>query len=393
MKNFRPSGNCPLCPLPDGFTAHGGKVEMQQRRKDVQHRRDSPGFMQVVDRVRTCRTEFSDQRGFSAELIENIQSQVNSGFIGYCRKMQGGIGRSAQRQHYPDGILQAFSGQHGAGRDSLADEIHDPAPARPTQFLAGRVERGQGGTARQAESQRFGHAGHRAGSTHEVAGTRPGTGTGFNGIELLCGNPACLEFSHPLLDITRHDFPPADPAGSHWATGDEQGRQVQPGSGHQHARHDLVTITQHHQAVELVRPYHQFDRGCDDVTQGQDIVHAPPLGDPVAGCHGVKFSGRPTGFTDPLFDPLRQGPQMEMAGIDFVPGIDNADQGLAKVVVLKAHGPVQGPRIGPMQPVEESAFGCLHRPISCLSAWVSSTQGPTFQRPKTPMPPISSGPK
>jgi hypothetical protein len=67
------------------------------------------------------------------------------------------------------------------------------------------------------------------------------------------------------------------------------------------------------------------------------------LGDPVAESNGVHFESNPAGDPDSSFGCFRQGPQMNMARVDFRPGVDDSDERFFEIRVREAQGAEQSP--------------------------------------------------
>ncbi len=110
-------------------------------------------------------------------------------------------------------------------------------------------------------------------------------------------------------------------------------------------------------------------------------MHAFALGNAVAGGNRVELGWHTAGFPHTLLDPLCQLAQMEMPRVDLAPRVDDANQWLAEIIIVVAHRPVQGARVSAVQSRENTASIHAYSPISWRSAWTSSHQLPTFQRP------------
>ena len=91
--------------------------------------------------------------------------------------------------------------------------------------------------------------------------------------------------------------------GIHGATIYDDGGQVQPGSGHENARHDFITRTEEDHSVQHVGLNHDFDAGGNDFAGRENIMHAVmALGDAVTAADGAEFTRRAAVFLNPGTD-------------------------------------------------------------------------------------------
>ena len=134
-------------------------------------------------------------------------------------------------------------------------------------------------------------------------------------------------------------------AGLHRTAGDEDGRDVQTQSGHQHARHDLVAVRDADQGVGTVRVALVFDGVSDDVAGRQGVKHAGVAhGDAVVNGHRIELTRDAAGFLDGLGDQSTNLVQVHVAGQELIEGIGNGDDRLAEILTVHASGTVEGAR-------------------------------------------------
>jgi len=145
-------------------------------------------------------------------------------------------------------------------------------------------------------------------------------------------------------DIAKANTIMADFAGQHRSAGDENARDIEPGSCHQHARDDLVAAGDENNRIKLVCHHHDLNAVGNHIAADQGVFHARMIHrNPVTDCDGREFERDAAGIADPRFDCLRQGPQMDMSGDDFIKRIDHTDKRLFHFIFRQAEGIEQGP--------------------------------------------------
>ena len=100
-----------------------------------------------------------------------------------------------------------------------------------------------------------------------------------------------------------------DLAGLHRPAGDEDGGNVEPHGGHQHAGRDLVAVRDAHHRIGAVRVDHVLDGVGDELARGQRVEHAVMAhGDAVIDGDRVEFLGDAARRLDLPRDELARGP-------------------------------------------------------------------------------------
>ncbi len=131
-------------------------------------------------------------------------------------------------------------------------------------------------------------------------------------------------------------------AGIHRTAGNEDSGDVAAHGGHEHARHDLVTVGDADQGVKLVRLHHCLDAVGDDLTAGQAVFHAKvPHGDAIVHTDRVEDEGNAARLAHGLFDDFPEFIQMHMAGNDVDVAVGDSNEGLGKVLFFDAGGAQQ----------------------------------------------------
>ena len=189
------------------------------------------------------------------------------------------------------------------------------------------VNGGDRAVAAQTHAQYLGQAVHRVGGIHTRAGATGRAGILFPLMQLffidLTGVERALCFKHRgkrgLMTIHM--------TGQHRAAGDENGRDIQSGRGHQQAGNVFIAVGDHNKAVELMSQRHRLGRVGDQVAGDQRILHTDMS-------HRDAVTHRDCGdddrgaarHRDAHLDRLRDLIEVHMTGDDLVPAGNNADQ-------------------------------------------------------------------
>ena len=214
------------------------------------------------------------------------------------------------------------------------------------QILAVGVRSQNGAIARQGQADGLGQAVHRICGEHAGAGTTSRADGLLIGEQILFvqivvgGGIHHVDQIGVLLHcaVRKHRG-----ASLHRTAGDEDGRDVQTQSGHQHARHDLVTVRDADQGVGAVRVDLVFDGVGDDVTARQGVQHAGVAhGDAVVNGHRVELTRDAAGFFDGLGDQSTNLVQVHVARQELIEGIGNGDNRFAEILTVHASGTVEG---------------------------------------------------
>ena len=183
-----------------------------------------------------------------------------------------------------------------------------------------------------------------------------------------------LEPSHGLADAggVRGLLIGVAGAGEHATTGHEDAGQVQPGGGHQHAGHDLVTAAQQHQAVQPVGPGNDLNAVGDVVTGRQHIVVAAVAArQSVATGDGAKLRRRASRPVDAVLYLPGHLVQNGMAGHHIGHGVGDADDGPVHVVIAVA-APLPDHLVGDPVQAGQRGYGVFHRDPLLKLKWAYS---------------------
>ena len=136
-------------------------------------------------------------------------------------------------------------------------------------------------------------------------------------------------------------------AGLHRAAGDEDGRDVEPQRGQQHARGDLVAVGDADQGVGAVRVDHVLHRVGDQLPAGQRVEHAAVAHrDAVVDRDRVELAADPAGLGDRVGDEPTHVLEVDVTRDELGEAVGDGDDRLAEVVVGHPGGPPQGAGAG-----------------------------------------------
>ena len=101
------------------------------------------------------------------------------------------------------------------------------------------------------------------------------------------------------------DVPSLIASGQHRSAADNDGRDVQSASGHEHGRHDFIAVWDEDQAVEGVGRRHGFNGVANQFATRKGKTHAPMAhGNAVTDADRREFDGRTAGRSYAEFDGL-----------------------------------------------------------------------------------------
>ena len=144
---------------------------MQQRLELLQHRADAAGRMEVFHVVLARRLEVHEDGGGLAEPVQVLQVHGQPDATCDGRKVDDGIGGSADGQQQPERILDRFTRHDLIERETRRRQPNGLHPRGLRDPEAVRMHRGGQRRFRQADAERFRQARHRA-----ALGAHHGTG-------------------------------------------------------------------------------------------------------------------------------------------------------------------------------------------------------------------------
>ena len=305
---------------------------------------DTPGFLDINHVEGAAGAQLGQVRSLLADLIEQFQGQVHTGFMGDGRQVQGRVGGTPHGHIHSDGIVEGFFRHDVSGTDVLFQHFHDLfagcfGQGDPGALIGGR----DGAVARQAHAQDFCQGVHGIGREQAGTGAAARAGTVFDLGQFFLVDLACCETAGSFEHSADTDVFAMVPAGEHGPAADHHSGDVQPGSSHEHAGDDLVAVGNQHQGVESVAVGNGFDAVSHQFPAGQGIFHAIVAhGDAVTDADGREFNGSTTVFQHAVFHGLGNSIQIHMPRDNFVLGVANPDQGFLQFVFRIPHCIEQG---------------------------------------------------
>ena len=256
--------------------------------------------------------------------------------------MRDGIGGTAKGHGSGHGIVYAGLGDDGFGSQIFPNHFHN-AFAGFSRHARMRGIRGRNGrSARQGEAHGFHgqHHGRRRACCH--AGAETARNAAFHIFPLRFGDVPGAQFGVIFPDITARTQRLAAPGtAQHWAGGHENAGQACGDRTHHQARRRFVAATQQHQPIARLAAgqFFRFHRQKVTIEHGRRLL--------ILFRHGMRgqFHGKAAGLPDAALHFLGPRAEMEMAGAELRPGIDDPDHRLAakirfRIAGLQHAGPV-----------------------------------------------------
>ena len=210
----------------------------------------------------------------AAIALKVLHAQLDAHLVGDGRQVQAGVGRAADGHIHGDGVLERLLGHDVARQEVLRVQVHNQVPGLPGQGDA-RAVRGRGQRpVGHGHAQRLGQHVHTVGRAHQRAGAGAGVGRQLERRQFLVAHLAPLHRALGLDQVGVADPPPLKAARLHRPAADQDGRDVEPRGGHQHARRDLVAVGEQHHGVKGVGRDHQLDRVGDQLAADHRHAHA-----------------------------------------------------------------------------------------------------------------------
>ena len=206
------------------------------------------------------------------------------------------------------------------------------------------------GVAGQRHTQGFDGGGHGVGGEESGTGTLPGAGVTLQVVKLVQSHVTLAISPHGLEHVLDVDVLAIPLSGHDGAAVNENGRDVQPGHGHQATGHVLVASGNGNQGVHALAEGHYLDGIGDDFPADQRGFHPfGPHGYSVADGDGAKLEGRATRLADTLFGCLGEPVQVNVARCDVAGQVGYGNKGFVHVLLSEAHGPKVRPGGSPIR--------------------------------------------
>ena len=155
---------------------HEGGVEQVRARQLLHDGPDAARLLQILHERVARGGEVTEVRRFLTDLIDHVQIQLDTSFVGDGGQVQHRVRRAAERHIDRLGVVEG-GGRHDIARtDILLDELHDLHARVLGKAQARGVDGGDGAVAAQRHANGLGQAVHGVGGVHARAAAAGGAG-------------------------------------------------------------------------------------------------------------------------------------------------------------------------------------------------------------------------
>ena len=250
-----------------------------------------------------------------------------------------GVRRAAHGHQHADGVLERLARHDLLGRDVLLDQVDDAPPALFRQPHAVRVHRRNRRETGEHHAHRLGERRHGARRAHHHAGAR-----GWEERPLNLLEPVVVVVARPVFGPgsaavrTRAQHLVLEASADHRTRRHADGGNPRAGRAHELRGQGLVAAAEQHHAVHGLALDHLLGVHREEVPEehGRGVqVH-------LAQGDGGEFQRQAARLPDAALHGLGDLPQMAMAGVEFAPGLGDADDGFFQVLFRQP----EPPRVG-----------------------------------------------
>ena len=330
----------------------GGGLQQSAAVELAEDADDAAGAVDVLDVVEVRRGRDLGQVGdLAREAVDVGHGEVDLGLLGGGQQVQDGVGGAAHGDVQAHGVLEGGLGGDGARQDGGVvvlvvgpGDLDDLVADALEELAAVGVGGQQGAVHGQGQAEGLGEAVHGVGGEHARAGAAGGAGQALDGADGLIGHGGVGGVHHGVdeVELAGGAVGGGHLARLHGAAGDEDGRDVEPHGGHEHARGDLVAVGDAHEGVGAVGADHVLHGVGDEVAAGQGVEHAVVAhGDAVVDGDRVELLGQAPGGLDLGGHEAPDVAQTHVAGHELGEGVRDGDDRFAEVGVLDAGGAPQ----------------------------------------------------
>ncbi len=245
-------------------------------------------------------------------------------------------------------------------RDAFLQQINNNLAAFKRDFIFAGVHGGNSVESHGREADQLHHRRHRVGRVLSAARACARARDIFEfeqlGVGHLAGSVCADRFEH----ILNGDVFAAIHAGRDRAAVEHEAGEIHAGQRHGGRRDGLVAAYDADDGVEELAAADQFDRIGNDFAADQRGLHAfGAHGFAVADGDGIELHGRAARGANAFLHLGREAAQVEVAGHGFDPGVGDADERLAEIVVGEADRLEHGARRSAVAPVGDTAAAML----------------------------------
>ena len=157
--------------LPERLAGHGHAVAVQETGgEQVLHQGDDATDLdELGHQVFSARLEIGEDGNPFADLGEVVDGKFHAGRVGDGKKMEDGIGGTAEGDHDGDGVLESLAGHDVKGADSPLQEVDHGRACLSAVLDLVAGDRCLRGTVWEAHPHRLDGTGHGVGRVHAAA--------------------------------------------------------------------------------------------------------------------------------------------------------------------------------------------------------------------------------
>ena len=278
-------------------------------------------------------------RGALGNFVGFREINIDSAFVGNSRKVEHRVGGAAKRHVQHQGIFECLAGHDVAGKDIVADKIHDAHTGllREADTLGHDCRNRT--VSRKRNTEHFRHTVHRIRGEH--TGTRTAGRTGFihKTAEFFRGHLPRVERTDRLKDGRDRNLMPLEVAAEHRAAGNNNRRNVDAGRCHHETRNILIAGRHHHETVKRMGDGHGFRRVRNQLAGNERVLHTLVAHrETVAYSDGREDERHTARKGNALLHGIHNIVQVHVPRNDIVLRADDADQRTIDFFISKAEG-------------------------------------------------------
>ncbi len=337
-------------------------LEVEQVLEAPHQAAKTSGVIEVFHQKAARRPDIGEHRRAARHAIEVVEIERHTCAARHRNEVHDGVGRSAQRHRHRDRVVECRGSEHVSGLHILPHQIDD-APACGGGHASVRgVGGGNRRCAGKRQAQRFRGGGHCRRRAHRHAGAVGARDAVLHPVPravVQCAG-ATLGPELPHVASAGQGFPLVV-AAQHRAGGNEDRRQVHRRGAHDEAGHCLVAAAEQDDAVDRVGAKKLLCLHREQIA----IEHRARLHQRLAQRYHRHFDREPTSLPHAALDLVCAQAQVRVAGIEVAPRVQDADDGLAGVVLggkphlLRAGSVSERAKVVDAEPsMRAERFGC-----------------------------------
>ena len=209
----------------------------------------------------------AEVRSLAADLIGHVKIQCDSGLVCDGRKMKHGVGRASESHVYSLSIVESCLCHDVSWSDILLYQLHDLHSCRLGKSDPCRVWSRDSAVARKSHSDSLCEAVHGIGCVHAGAGSARRTSLLNISLNAVLIHRTCVVCSYCLKHVRQACASSVRQMScEHRSACAEYRWDIHAGSRHQQARHILIAVRDHDEAVQLMGDRHSLSRVCNKIS-------------------------------------------------------------------------------------------------------------------------------